>query len=191
MAAGVIRDLLGTQMGTKATHAILITLRGDHPTASQLATEQRVELMEEAMLIDWIESHRQRPSWPRFDACLNSPEKRCPLTQDRSSMATAEDGGPSRNECGDCCGIRNRAMECGLGFVAVMLSAPEAIQSIASPTCAKRTAFPGVLCGSAPAWISVGPRLPFSTSVHPVGRMPLGRSTVAGLVSFAGSSGGR
>jgi ssDNA-binding Zn-finger/Zn-ribbon topoisomerase 1 len=93
----VIRDLLGAQMVTKATRAILITLRGYHPAARLLATEQRVELMEEATLIDWIESHRQRPSWPRVEACLNSPEKRCPRCESPMVERTVRKG-PRKGE---------------------------------------------------------------------------------------------
>jgi ssDNA-binding Zn-finger/Zn-ribbon topoisomerase 1 len=93
----VIRELLGARTVTKATRAIIITLRGYHPMARSLATEQQVELMEEATLVDWIESHRSRPSWPRIEACLNSMEKRCPRCESPMVERTVRKG-PRKGE---------------------------------------------------------------------------------------------
>lgn len=93
----VIRELLGSQKVECATRAILITLRGYHPGARAMAQQQQVELLEEAQIVDWIESHRGRTSWPRIEACLNSREKRCPRCESPMVERTVRKG-PRKGE---------------------------------------------------------------------------------------------
>jgi ssDNA-binding Zn-finger/Zn-ribbon topoisomerase 1 len=87
-----IRELEGAKAISRASRAVMVTLRGFTDPALRLAAERQIQLLDEHHLIEWIEQRRNRPGWPDIEACLNSADKWCPTCESAMVERTVAKG---------------------------------------------------------------------------------------------------
>lgn len=73
-----IRELIGARTIESAEEALMISPHGFTSASFELASRMGVELVGLGPLVQWVETLRLHPIWPRVEAAMDARNKRCP-----------------------------------------------------------------------------------------------------------------
>jgi len=99
-----IRELIDARTIESAEEALMISPNGFTSASFELASRMGVELVGLGPLVQWVETLRLQPIWPRVEAALDARNKRCPKCDSPLIQSPVRKGTASEKEKWTCQG---------------------------------------------------------------------------------------